>query len=249
MHVLILGVGDAFTSLHYGSSALVQHGDRRLQIDCPDPIHRVLREAAAPHGWNASVDHIDDLIITHLHGDHCNGVESFGFWRYVLRAEKKQTHLPRLHATRAVIDRLWPRLAPAMDTLIGLKRPARLEDYFDVRIIQPDAVTLHDIAGFKVRARTTTHHIPTIGLLISDGRRTFGWSGDTRFEQAHIDWLDQADLFVHEANYPPAQTTHEELAAHPQRLRDKMRLVHLADGVDPSPFGLKGLTESDLLEL
>lgn len=50
MHVLILGVGDAFTRTHYGSSALVRAPGGFLQIDCPDPIHRVIREAAEPNG-------------------------------------------------------------------------------------------------------------------------------------------------------------------------------------------------------
>lgn len=249
MHVLILGVGDAFTRTHYGSSALVRAPGGFLQIDCPDPIHRVIREAAEPNGWNVGVDTIDDILITHLHGDHCNGVESVGFWRYVLRAQGKQSHLPRLHATRAVVDRLWPRLAPAMDTLIGLARPARLEDYFDIRLLNPDGRTEHDIAGLRVRARTTTHYIPTVGVLVSDGHKTFGWSGDSRFEQAHIDWLDQADLIVHEANFPPAHTTLNELAALPDRIKAKMRLVHLADDQDAAPFGLKALNEGDLLDL
>lgn len=253
MQVLILGVGDAFTKKHYGSSALVRAPSGFLQIDCPDPIHRVLHEATARHhgrhGWQVGVDAIDDILLTHLHGDHCNGVESVGFWRYVLRAQGKQSHLPRLHATRAVVDRLWPRLAPAMDTLIGLSRPARLEDYFDIRILNPDGKTVHRIAGLEVRARTTTHYIPTVGVLVSDGERTFGWSGDSRFEQAHIDWLDQADFFVHEANFPPAHTTLDELAAIPDRIKAKMRLVHLADDVDPTPYGLRSLCEGDLLDI
>lgn len=262
MQAIILGVGDAFTRFHYGSSALVRAPAGYVLIDCPDPIHRALHEAVSPHGWRVGVGEIDDVILTHLHGDHCNGVESFGFWRYVLRAQGAQTSLPRLHTTRAVADRLWPRLAPAMDRLIGLERPVSLADYFDVRIIDAAAPDTPDtlgprgakgapttIAGLTVHARFTTHYIPTIGLLLSDGRRTLGWSGDSCFEQAHVDWLDRADLIVHETNLPPAHTPIEQLNRLPERIRAKMRLIHMPDDFDPSCSDIRPLEDGELIEV
>ena len=111
MNVLILGIGDAFTRRSFGSSALIRApGDPGgfVLIDCPDPIHRVLLEATtiAGEAWKADASNIDDILLTHLHGDHCNGLESFGFYRRVLRLRDPKMIRPRLHVTQPVAARL-----------------------------------------------------------------------------------------------------------------------------------------------
>ena len=78
MRVLILGVGDAFTRSHFNTSALIQAPQGYVLLDCPALIHRVLRESTGPAGWNVQLDDIQDIIITHLHGDHTGGNEAFG---------------------------------------------------------------------------------------------------------------------------------------------------------------------------
>ncbi len=79
MRALILGIGDAFTRRHFSTSALVEAPGGRVLIDCPDLIHRVLHEATTQAGWSVDASGVDDVILTHLHGDHCNGLESFAF--------------------------------------------------------------------------------------------------------------------------------------------------------------------------
>lgn len=251
MRALILGTGDAFSRTRFGSSAVLEgapepSGRRSLiLLDCPDSIHRAIDHASARSGWNFAADDIDDIILTHLHGDHCNGLESFAFWRLMLRAQGKRSALPRLHTTQPVADRLWQRLAPAMDALIGLDRPVRLDDYFDLRILSTEQPAA--IAGLSIRCRFTTHHIPTIGVLASDGRWTLGWSGDTRWEPAHVEWLDQADVIVHETSPPPAHTPIEHLNGLPDRLRGKMRLIHMPDSFDPACTDIRPLAEGEVL--
>lgn len=249
MKALILGVGDAFTSLHYGSSALLAAPRGLVLLDCPDPIHRVIREAASKARWDADPRSIDDVIITHMHADHVSGLESFGLNAWVQRRKGLRDTIPRLHTSRAAAQRIWQRLAPGMERLAGLRDPLTLEDYFDLRIIETDPSIEHHIAGLSVRARLTTHYIPTLGLLLSDGRSTLGWSGDTAFEQAHIDWLSQADLFVHDVSPPPAHTPIEDLQAQPAPVRRKMRLIHAPDDFDPDCTDIPLLEEGDVLEV
>ena len=79
MRMLVLGVGDAFTRLHFGTSALLEGPEGFVLLDCPDLVHRALHEASAKAGWDVDVMSISDILLTHLHGDHCNGLESFGF--------------------------------------------------------------------------------------------------------------------------------------------------------------------------
>jgi ribonuclease BN (tRNA processing enzyme) len=247
MKILITGIGDAYSARHFGSSALIQAPDGHVLIDCPDPIHRVLRQATEAAGWNVDAADIDDIIITHLHGDHCNGLESFGFRRQLVTARDSAATRPRIHTTPPVADLLWQRLSPAMGIRWGNDRPMILEDYFDVRLIDPD----HEarIAGLIVRCRFTKHPIPTVGLLLNDGASILGWSGDTPFEPAHLQWLDQARLIVHESNLGDAHTPIESLNALPEAMRAKIRLIHLPDDFDASATDMRPLREGEVLDL
>jgi ribonuclease BN (tRNA processing enzyme) len=245
MRVLILGVGDAFTARHFGTSALVEHDGRHVLIDCPDPIHRVLREATLRAGWSTDAASIDDIILTHLHGDHSNGLESFGFFRRFLGLSEPPRVRPRLHAATPVLERVWQKLAPAMDGRFAGAAASRLEDYFDPRPLRTDVS--NDVAGLRVECRVTGHPVPTIGLLINDGAWTFGWSGDTPFEQAHVDWLARADVIVHESNRGPAHTPIERLNALDPSLRRRIRLIHLPDEFDESSTDIGMLRQGDVL--
>ena len=248
MQVLILGIGDAFTARHFGSSALVQAPDGFILIDCPDLIHRVLRVASALSGWTVDAFAIDDIILTHLHGDHCNGLESFAFARWLRRGTDPDHPRPRLHCAQPVADRLWERLAPAMDGAhASPDQPRRLEDYFELHILDPGQES--QIAGLRVRCRFTQHPVPTIGLKLHDGRHTFGWSSDTPFDPDHVAWLENADLIVHECNRGPAHTPIDDLNALPPRMRKKVRLIHLPDDFDPRSTDIQILEEGEVLEI
>lgn len=249
MRILINGVGDAFTRQHFGSSGLVQGPEGYVLIDCPDPIHRVLHESTSRAGWKVDVNGIDDILLTHLHGDHSNGLEMFGFYRRIKRMENPAIARPRLHASQPVAQRLWEKLAPSMDAPMpfGSVGVSKLEEYFDVHVLEPDRPA--HIAGLTVECRFTKHGVPTIGILLCEGRKCFGWSGDTPFEQAHIDWLNQADLFVHESNKGPSHTPIESLNALPASVRRKIRLIHLVDDFDHSQTDMTVLRQGDVLDI
>ncbi len=247
MRVLILGVGDAFTRLHFGTSALLEGPGGFVLLDCPGLVHRALHEASARAGWKVDALDVDDILLTHLHGDHCNGLESFGFAHtYPPSGAAPSDSRPRIHTSRPVADRLWERLAPAMDEATS-GAPRTLDDYFDVRILEPG--TTATVAGLEVQCRFTQHSIPTIGLLISDGGGTLGWSGDTVFERAHIDWLSRADIIVHDSNRGHTHTSVETLNALPPALQRKIRLVHIFDDFDPSATQMRPLQEGEVLVL
>jgi ribonuclease BN (tRNA processing enzyme) len=248
MKALILGVGDAFTRKHFGSSAVIDAPQGLVLIDCPDPIHRVLHEASTRAGWTVDVSNIHDVIITHLHGDHCNGLESFGFARRLARMKDPTSPKPRLHVSQPVAERVWQKLAPAMDAAMGQVRPSTLDDYFEVCTLSPDRPA--QVAGLTVRCRFTQHPVPTIGLLLSDGKKSLGWSADTPFEQEYIDWLAKsADVFVHESNRGPAHTPIEPLNQLDPKVKKKMRLIHLSDDFDPRATDISILREGDVLNI
>ena len=245
MRVLILGAGDAFTTTGFGSSALIESSGSYLLLDCPDLVHRALAEAVRAAGWDVDASRIDDILITHLHADHVNGLEAFGFARMILRMERPEAARPRLFVNRPASGRLWERLAPAMEQQRWLGRDARLDDYFDLRPIDPGEP--FRVGPLQVRARRTDHPVPTTGFLIGDGSWTLGWSGDTVFEREHVEWLSAADLIVHECGLGPVHTHLEELHALPDALRARVRLIHLPDGLDTGASDMPALAAGDVL--
>lgn len=247
MRALILGVGDAFTTTGFGSGVLLEGPGGYLMVDCADLIHRALAEASKKSGWNVDATQIHDVVLTHLHGDHCNGLESFGFKRYAERLRGESTIIPRLWTHPGAAERVWERLAPAMDAPLTQGGPrATLADFFELHTFDPDHPA--EIAGLTVACRYTVHPVPTVGLMISNGRSTLGLSGDTKFDPEHVQWLSRADVIIHEANYSPLHTGVNVLNELPREIRDKLILTHTEDAFDPTSTDIPLLYEGQVLE-
>jgi len=247
MRAMIVGIGDAFTAHYFGTSAIVEAPDGLVLIDCPELIHRALREASSASGWTISADVVHDVILTHLHGDHCNGLESFAFHHRIRRLHGESTIVPRLYAAARVIDRLWERLAPAMDAPMDGDVASTIDDYFEVRELVPGETTT--VAGLDVDVRYTIHAVPTIGLRVTLDGATLGWSGDTAFDPAHIDWLADADLIVHECNRGPVHTHLDELEALDDAVRSRIHLIHCPDDFDRASCPFPVLEEGAVLTI
>ena len=230
MSLLPLGVGDAFSGRYY-SSCLALHADGAwLLIDCPHPIRKLMREASASAGVELDIAQLTAVALTHLHADHCSGLEGFGFFsRFVLGRPAT------LLAHPVVSARLWDgHLAGGMEVALqGPGQPAirrALDYFFDVRPLACEKEL--SVGPFRLRCRLTNHTVPTTALRVEAAGRTLGYSADTAFDPDLIHWLADADLIVHETNPGFLHTPYEQLAALPDALRARMRLIHYPDDFD-----------------
>ena len=217
-----LGVGDAFSARWYSTCFAIEHDGHRLLVDCPHPIRKVLRESA-----DLDVGDFDAVVVTHLHADHASGLEGFGYFAHFVLGKKA-----KLVAHDDVLARVWDgHLCAGMERLIDAHehrpRDMHLHDYFEPVPLRGTTT----IGPFSIEHRLTIHHVPTTALRITAGGVTLGLSADTAFDPSLIDWLSTADLIVHETNYG-AHTPYAKLAALPEALRAKMRLVHYPDDFD-----------------
>jgi ribonuclease BN (tRNA processing enzyme) len=242
LRILPLGVGSAFSSRYYGTSCVIQGPGGNILLDCPDPIRKVIREATDRSGWTVRAEDLSEVIITHLHGDHCNGLEVLGFMHWLQR-QQHGTPLPRIHCGKEVADRLWPRLAPAMDQ----DGRAGVGDYLDVCPLPESGQRI--IAGVTIEWRRTTHMIPTWAFRFRVKGASFGWSSDTGFDRSLIDWLAECDAFAHETTPPPYHTALAELNALPDDIRRKMVLMHLTDTFEPSMTDIRVMQEGVAMEV
>lgn len=224
MELISLGVGDAFTARYHSTCAAVRSRGQTLLIDCPHPIRRVMADARV----GLDVGHLAGLVVTHCHADHVSGVEPLLFFAHFVLRRK----LPVL-AHPEVLHDLWHHhLKAGMQELLGPDGSRRSLSFEDVAIPVPLSETVPTtFEGFTLELRRTIHHVPTFALRIDDGRARLGWSADTTYDPGLIDWLSEADRFVHETNLG-VHTPYAKLAALPAALRERMWLVHYPDDFD-----------------
>lgn len=242
---LVLGVGDAFSEVHPPSALVVASGGFLLGIDCPDRYRAVLRWAGERSGQALRLEELDHLLITHVHGDHMNGLEGVAFFKRFVQGRRVQ-----LVASPEVRAALWEeRLKASMGALWDGRRFQSMgfDDYFEHLPLGWAGETA--VGPFRIRTKRTRHHVPTSALLIEAGGHTLGYSSDTAFDPELIAFLEPAELIVHETNHGPAHTPYEALAALPAELRARMRLIHYPDGFDPEGGSIALLRDGELLKV
>ncbi len=247
-----LGVGDAFTALHYTSCLALGVDDDWLLIDCPHPVRKMLREATIAAGLPhpLDLDRIRAAAVTHLHADHCCGLEDFGYFSFFgLEHPAKLLMHPESSA------RAWDGLlAAGMEFLQGPPGtpPARkqLADYFE--LIDLDTARPVECGPFSIECRRTIHAVPTYALRITAGGRVLGYGADSAYDPGLIEWLSAADLIVHEATtmtHSASHTPYVKLAALPEAMRSRMRLTHLPDDFDADSSVIETLREGRVYEV
>jgi len=238
--VHVLGVGDTFSEVNPPSSLLLVQDGFHLAIDCPDMYPRVLREASK---GTLDLSRIDDVLLTHVHGDHMNGLEGLGFLKHFREGKRL-----RLHAVPEVLEALWERrLQVSMGQLWTGERSQEMhfEDYFEGHPLAWEG--LNAIGPFQVEVARTRHHVPTSALRVRAQDRVLGYSSDTAFDPVLLNWLAEADLIIHETNLGPGHTPLESLGALPASLRRRMRLIHYPDGLDLASLPIQALRTGDVI--
>jgi ribonuclease BN (tRNA processing enzyme) len=122
MKITVLGIGDAFSAKSYSSCFIVEHEGRRLLVDCPHPIRKILRESA-----NLDVMDIDAIVLTHLHADHASGLEGFAFFSRIVLSKPA-----RIITNEKVQKEVWNHCSSAMGCMFPSQHvtdAARIREY------------------------------------------------------------------------------------------------------------------------
>src|SRR4051794_20264760 len=177
VRVIPLGVGSAFTALHYTTCVALGAGDDWVLIDCPHPVRKMLREGSHAAGLPLDLDGVLGVALSHLHADHCSGLEDFAFYCHFHLNRRA-----RLLAHPEVTAKLWDRaLSAGMGEMkVDPAAPPvvkRFDDYFDLTPLSTEGPVA--FGPFSVECRATVHPIPTTAFRITAAGRVFGFSADT----------------------------------------------------------------------
>lgn len=244
LQFLPLGIGDFFSRYHYCTSFLMLAGGQTVLTDCPSPLRKMLFEAGNRAGLEMDVESIRHLILTHLHGDHANGLEELAFFKRFVQHDK--IHLCTI---AEVLEMLWEhRLKASMGVLADAEgnngRPQQLADYFDVYECREG--TPIQCGPLRLEIRRTRHFIPCFGFRAHYNGLSLGYSADTVFDPAHIEFLSSCDVIIHESSLGVGHTPLDKLVELPEAIRRKLFLVHLPDEFDISRSPLPVLEQGRL---
>jgi ribonuclease BN (tRNA processing enzyme) len=220
MRLTVIGSGDAFGSggRHNTCFHLVA-GERTVLIDCG---------ASAPVGLracNIDPNSIDAVILSHLHGDHFGGIPFLMLdGQFLSRRER-----PLLFAgPPGTAD----RINAAMEIFYPNSTKTKYRFPWSVTEIPVGKPT--DILGLNVVSAEVMHFsgAPSTALRVSDGQKTFAYSGDTQWTEALLAVAAGADLFMIECyEYERELTGHMSWKTIKQRLADfaarRVMLTHM----------------------
>lgn len=142
-----------------------------------------------------------DILLTHLHMDHIQGL---GFF-YPLRSPEVDTHIwGPISTTMGLAERLGRYLSPPLF-------PVRLRDLSsELHDLGPGQI---EVGSLKVTADLICHPGPTMGYRIEEGGRTLVYMPDHEPALGHrrfpddprwtsgFDLARDADLLIHDAQY------------------------------------------------
>ncbi len=242
-----LGVGDAFSALHYTCCVAVHYETTWVLIDCPHPLRKIMREGSLSAGVTLDSEDIEAVLLTHLHADHASGIEDYGYYAHFHLGKRA-----KIVCHPDVSARLWEnKLSASMDSSglpeLGEEVTTKtLDDYFEIQAVTEEAPA--QVGPMTIEVRKTIHPIPTTALKISAGGKTLGHSSDTFFDPHLIEWFQDADVIIHETNHG-IHTRYEDLAALPDSVRNRMRLIHYPDDFDAKESVIEVLKQGELYQV
>lgn len=196
------------------SSILVESGGERMLVDCgPDLRQQLL---------GAKVGHLDGVIVTHAHGDHCHGIDE-------LRPVSQAIGGPvPLHARRDVLDELRHRFGYVFEQSEFYRPIAQAREIGE------------DLSFGRARVRFVDqpHGGPTsLGLRFDEGERSIAYAIDFSDLTDDMAALYQGvDVWVADCLTRKPHPTHAHLDAVLGWAKDlrvgRLYLVHMGNGLD-----------------
>ncbi|MGC8979589.1 MBL fold metallo-hydrolase [Caldisericum sp.] len=239
MEIFVLGVGDAYSEKHNPTSFVINSSGNYTLVECPDRLRKILREFRDISKRSTDIKDINDVIITHLHGDHSNGLEAFGFWKRFIENKK-----PRVYSIKEVFEGIWEnKLKAGMERIYTKNfwvKEVSFDFYFKPKILEFEKI--NEVNNLNIEVKKTKHNLPCFAIKVNGD---LGYSSDTYFDEELIEFLSPCKMIIHETG-PGIHTDYKELVKLPKPIKQKIYLAHLSDNFDYVNSELKILEEGKI---
>ena len=227
LEITTVGCGNGF----YGtvSNTIIRFGRAVIWIDpCGYPAHTL---ASRGIHW----DDVTHFLFTHNHEDHTQG-----FTACLQRARKYRRTL-KLIVTKSVFGVLQKLYTPLFPDLMDL-----------VQVFPLTPGRTLTIDSIRIDSRWNHHILPygTVGLKMTAGDKTFGYSGDTKYdedlnrvlnrEELTASWFADCDLVFHEIEFDSTNSVHshwKQVEALQRKIKGQVLGYH-TDYLQNSPLDL-----------
>lgn len=186
MKLTVIGCGDAFGSGGRSNTCFhLQTTKATLLVDCGASALPALKARAV------DLNAIDAVVLSHLHGDHFGGLPFLLLDGQFLTRRERALLIAGPPGTRARLDALLEVFFP---------KSTGSKWRFSWRVEEIPVGVPSDILGHSIVTTEVIHQsgAPSTALRLSDGQRTFAYSGDTEWTDALLPVARGADLFISE---------------------------------------------------
>lgn len=184
MIVTILGSCANQTLNREGTSVLIESESSNLLIDCGPGI------AASFGRAGRKTSDINNVLLTHVHGDHSSGFAYFVWNRNFERLGQQPASDPNVFGSADTIELTKFSLE---HTYPELKFPFKII-YHELSSDKEDSFNVEKLSVHTIPAN---HAVPCLSCCVSDGNKKVVYSSDTLLNQDLLKF-DNPDLLIHE---------------------------------------------------
>ena len=264
LELTFLGTGGAFTDfrVNYHNNALVHTSAGYVLIDCGGTAQQSLKELGV-RPWDISA-----VLITHLHGDHVNGLEQL-IWERFYTGKKGPGFLQtQVVTTREIWSDLKACLAPLIreftdstgqirdDGIDVLVCPniVEVDADGDARTIEGEALRIGEVS-FQFHQTPHVHNAaagiskPCTGVRVWDGNGVeFYYTSDTEFRPDIMERYPNSMAIFHDCTFMEpyegsVHTHYSQLKSLTRTARENIVLMHytsVPDQIDVQQDGFIG---------
>ncbi len=188
VEVRFLGSGDAVGSGgRFQTCILVQGADQNFLIDCGASSLIAMRRFGVDPGK------VDQILVSHLHGDHFGGIPFL-----ILDAQFSRRDKPLLVAGPPGVEE---RVKEAME--VFFPGSSKVERKFNVEFAELPERTRTSVGPLAVNSYPVIHPsgAPSLALRVEYSGKIVAYSGDTEWTGALVEAASGADLFICEAYF------------------------------------------------
>ena len=184
MRLTVVGSGDAFGSGgRFNTCFWLETAKGIVVVDFGASALPALKSLAL------DPNKIDAIVLSHLHGDHFGGLPFLLLDSQFLARREKPLLIAGPPGTQARLDALMEVFFPKSGG-IKWRFPWQVQE---IEVGREADVLDHSVVTAEVIHMSGA---PSTALRLSDGQKTFAYSGDTEWTEALLPIAAQADLFI-----------------------------------------------------